>query len=355
MPTGHGAASTPATTGLRRVLIAVGAAVAAIVFILLVRAVADVLLLLFAGVLLAVLLRTLSGVVARRTPLSDGWSLALVVLASVVLLGFGGWRFAPALVAEFDGLAESLPRSVAAIEEWLNDSAWGRSLLDELPEPGALVEPSRVLPGVRGLFSTTLGALAALIVLLFVGLYLAIEPQNYRRGLVSLIPPSRRARAEQVLEELGRVLRGWLLAKLLAMVVIGLLTTLGLWALGVPLAVGLGVIAGLLSFIPNIGPVLSAVPAVLVGLADSPWRAVQVGALFLGIQIVESYGLTPYVERRAIALPPALVMGVQLMLGVLVGAIGVVLAAPLVAVGIVLVRMLYVEDVLGDRSPPAES
>ncbi len=132
------------------------------------------------------------------------------------------------------------------------------------------------------------------------------------------------------------------------MTVVGILTWAGLMILGIPLAFTLAVIAGLLSFVPNIGPILSALPAVLVGLSVSPIMAVYVIGVYVLVQTVESYLITPFIQQRAVAMPPALLLIVQLIMGVWVGVIGIFLATPLTVALMVAVRMLYIEDVLGD-------
>jgi predicted PurR-regulated permease PerM len=119
--------------------------------------------------------------------------------------------------------------------------------------------------------------------------------------------------------------------------------------MGVPLALTLGLIAGLLSFIPNFGPILSAVPAILLAFIHSPISAVYVACLFVGVQVVESNVVTPFIERKTVELAPALTIVFQLILGVLIGGLGLVLATPLLAVIVVLVKTVYFEDVLGDK------
>lgn len=169
------------------------------------------------------------------------------------------------------------------------------------------------------------------------------------RGLLKLIPLGYRPRAAEVLDESGSTLRAWLLAKLLEMLLIGVLTTLGLWLLGIQLALVLGLIAGLLSFIPNIGPVLAVIPALLLASLEGGRTVLYVAALYLFIQALESYVFTPWMQQRIVSVPPALTIAVQLLFGLLAGTLGLLLATPLAAVGMVLVRMLYVEDLLGDR------
>jgi predicted PurR-regulated permease PerM len=169
--------------------------------------------------------------------------------------------------------------------------------------------------------------------------------------VVGLFPPRRRNRMTEVMLEMCATLRFWMLGQLVPMIVIGTITWLGLWWIGVPMAATLGILAGLFNFIPNFGPLVSLIPAMLLAMTDSPEKALWVVGLYVVAQTLEGYVLSPLVQKKMVLLPPALTISVQVLLGVLVGAIGVALAAPLTAVGLVLVKMLYVEDVLHE---PAE-
>ncbi len=184
--------------------------------------------------------------------------------------------------------------------------------------------------------------------ILFLGIVFALGPATYLAGVVRLVPIARRDRAREILRRLGSTLRWWLFGRLISMVVIGVLTGIGLSLLGVPLAIVLALLAALLSFILNIGPILAAVPAVLLGFLQSPAQALYVGLLYLGVQIVETYVLAPFIDRKTIYLPPALTVLAQLTMAVFAGLLGVALATPILAIGVVLVRAVYVEDVLGD-------
>jgi predicted PurR-regulated permease PerM len=152
----------------------------------------------------------------------------------------------------------------------------------------------------------------------------------------------------QALLEAAGAMRAWLLTKLLLMVVIGVAVAIGLTLLKVPGAFVLGLVAALLTFIPNFGPFLAAAPAVLLGLAQGPQTALYVVLLYLGVQVVESYVLEPVLAKKVVDLPPALTLTMQIVMGVLLGAVGLAVATPLTAAGVVLIRRLYVEDVLGD-------
>jgi len=167
--------------------------------------------------------------------------------------------------------------------------------------------------------------------------------------VVHLLPPSRRPRTRTVFAALGSALRHWLLGRIASMLVVGLLTGIGLMIFGIPLALALGLIAALLSFVPYIGPILALVPALAVAAGEGTQAVVIVLMIYGAVQIVESYLVTPLIQQRAISMPPALLIAAQVVMGALAGFVGVAVATPLVVVVIVLVQMLYVEDVLGDE------
>jgi predicted PurR-regulated permease PerM len=187
------------------------------------------------------------------------------------------------------------------------------------------------------------------LIVIAVGIYFAIEPGLYRRGFIKLLPLGDRRRAHEVLDATGNTLWWWIIGVLISMATIGVLTTIGLWALGIPLAPTLGLLTGILAFIPNFGPILSAIPPMLLGLMISPMDAVYVGLLYIGVQAIESNIVTPQVQKRTVSMPPVLGMIGQLLFGIFFGFLGLLLATPLVAAIIVMVKMLYVEDVLGDK------
>jgi predicted PurR-regulated permease PerM len=204
---------------------------------------------------------------------------------------------------------------------------------------------------VTGIASTALAAVTGFLIVLFLGLYLAAEPGLYTAGILRLVPRHHRERAGEVLAKLYETLEWWLVARLASMAVIGVLTWIGLAALGIPLAFLLAVLAAILTFVPYVGPVLSALIPALLALAQSPMKALWVIVLFLGIQTIESYLITPLIERKAVRLPPALTIIAQVLFTLIAGPLGLLLASPLVAVLMVLVQMLYVEDALGDTLP----
>jgi predicted PurR-regulated permease PerM len=197
--------------------------------------------------------------------------------------------------------------------------------------------------------SSTVAVATGLLLITFIAIYIGADPMTYRRGLLHLVPHEARPRAREVLDAIGATLRRWLVSQLVAMLVIGVVTTLVLLALGVKAAVSLGILAGLLEFIPNIGPVLSALPAVVMGFLDSPQKAVLVALAYAGIQLAENHLLIPLLMRKGVDLPPVLTLLAQALMALVFGFLGLLVAVPLVAAVVVTVKMLYVEDVVGDE------
>ena len=310
----------------------------------------DVLLLAFAGVLLGIFLRRLATLVSGHTPLGPRWALVLVVLALTGALGGAFALQGPAIATEVRTLREELPRAAGELQARLERYDWGERAVESMPDPIELLpDGPDTVARVTGVVSSTLSALASLAVVLFLGLVLAATPGVYVRGLLALLPAARVARGREVLHRLYDTLWWWLVGRVVAMTFIGVVTGVGLWLLGVPLAFVLGLLAALLSFIPNLGPILSALPAVLLALVQGPRQALWVVLLYVGVQVVESYVLDPVIDRKTVYLPPAVTIVAQLTLALFAGMLGVTLATPLTAAAMVLLTMLYVQDVLGRR------
>jgi predicted PurR-regulated permease PerM len=331
------------------VLVLIALAVSAI---LVVRNARDILLLIWLGIVFAVFLEGAARSIRRLVSLPHAWAVGLALLlllaTAVALLT---WLLPP-VARDAVQLAEQLPQALDSLENQLRQSDWGREIIARLSsmEQGAGLTRAGA-HRFLGIFSSAIGVVTGALIILFLGAYLAFEPDTYTSGLLSLVPASRRERARQVLAELGHGLRWWLGGRLLSMLVVFLLTWLGLALLGIPLPFLLALIAGLLSFIPNIGPVLSAVPAVALALGQGPAAALHVILLYIAIQTVESFTITPLIQRRAAAVPPALLLGFQLLLGVLAGFLGLFAATPLLVAIMISVKMLYIQDRLGEQAP----
>lgn len=230
----------------------------------------------------------------------------------------------------------------------------GRQQTGDQGAPGGLRgQLTREAQGLNKLLfpivSSVFGALAGLVMVIFIAMYIAAEPRLYREGMLHLVPKRNRARAREVILALGDTLRRWLVARFIAMVVVGTVTGLALKALGVRGALVLGVLSGLLEFVPFFGPIASAVPAIAAAMLDSPQKALSVAVLYVVIQQLEGSALTPLLLEKRLDIPPVLTLVFVAALGVVFGILGMLIAEPILAVVLVTVRMLYVEDVVGDE------
>lgn len=307
---------------------------------------ANVLLLCFGGLLVAVLLRALANQVAAHTPLSDRWALAFSVLAVVVVLAATSWFVGERVASQMNQLSETLPRAMGSARDWVRGTPIGNGLFEHLSS----IDLGKKLASFA---SSTFGALANTLLIVFLALYLAASPSLYRGGFLALLPAEVRGPVGDAIDASGSALRRWLLGQLVAMLLIGVVTGTGLALLGVPLALSLGLLAGLLEFIPFVGPIAAAVPAILVGFTQGPPGALKVLLLYLAIQQVEGNLLMPVIQRWAVSLPPALNVLSVAVFAVFFGPVGILFATPLMVVAMIMVQKLYVarlaED--GPKSP----
>ena len=341
-----------AMTFTQKVATACGLVVATFLLIILLYYTFDVVMLVFAAALLAIFLSGLADVIKPYVRLGDGLRVLLVSVVLLTLIGGTIALLSPSVAEQAQHLREELPKSAVSVTKYLNQYGWGRALIEQLPTFDDVknnINVSSLLSGVGGVFTSTMGAVGNVAIVVLLAIYLGSEPKFYSEGFVRLFPIPRRQRVTEILHQVYESLRWWLIGKFGSMLFIGILTWIGLSILGVPIALTLALLAGLLSFIPNFGPIMSAVPALLIAFVDSPITAVYVLILYIGVQIIESNVITPLIERETVELPPALTVVFQLGLGTLVGGLGLVLATPLLAMIVVVVQLVYLQDILGDR------
>jgi predicted PurR-regulated permease PerM len=308
--------------------------------------VAEIFVLIFGGIVLAVVLRSMMRLFLRFTPLRGRWALLAGIVLLVVLLALIVLLIGSRVATQMDQLTQALPRAWAHARASIQQTATGRQLLQSLQSSSSQADLSSWLGHLHDLATITLGALVQLGVIVFTGLYFALDPELYRRGLLQLLPAAARPPTERAINAAIAGLGRWLQGVLIAMVSIGVVTGLGLWALGIPVALALGVLGGVLEFIPYIGPIISAVPAVLIAFAVSPTRALEVLALYVGIHFIEGELLVPLIQRWAVALPPAVAIVAVVVFGWVFGLPGVIFATPMAVVIIKLVEHLYVRTAL---------
>jgi predicted PurR-regulated permease PerM len=342
---------------IRKAAVSVGIVVFVLLALLLLYFVFDVVLLIFAAILLAVFLHGLAGILERVLPIGEGLRVIIVAALLVVIIAGAVTLLAPSVAEQGRHLRTDLPRSAQTAAEYISRYGWGRALIEQMPGADDVMQnlnASTLLRVGGGFFTSTIGAVGNFFITLLLAVYFATEPRFYARGFTKLFPVDRRKRVTEVLAAIGETLSWWLVGKAASMLFIGLVTWIGLSIMGVPLALTLGLLAGLLSFIPNFGPIMSAVPAILLAFIDSPITALYVAILYVVVQLVESNVVTPLIERETVELPPGLTIIFQLALAVLVGGLGLVLATPLLAVIMVMVQMIYIQDILGDREVEVE-
>lgn len=278
----------------------------------------------------------------------------VLLLAIFVSLFLVTW---PTLREQFGVIQQQLPPAIDGIQDWIDRQisavmgsmgATDTEIRQEL-RTRMTTEMGSLVGGTLPLLNTAVGAVTGFALVIIAGMFIAISPRTYMRGIIVLIPRSRRRRAGEVLPEAGAALVQWMKGTAIGMAVVGVISAIGLSIIGVPAALALGVIAGLLEFIPYIGPALSFVPATVVALAISPEKALWVLGLYAVVQGVESNLLMPLLMKRMVKLPPALTLLFQALMGTLFGFLGLLLAVPVLAMSKILVEELYVEAVADEH------
>ncbi len=318
------------------------------------------LLLIFLSVLLASVLDAATSLVQRFLRFPRPVALLLVVAIALTAFGMSTWLRGDSIAQQFIQLQKALPQAFGALAARLDTTVWGRWLVANFSDASRIAAGTlSLLARATGLISSALGALVGTAFVIFVAVCLTLEPGFYFGGAMRLLPVRRRARTAAVFTEVANALRSWLMARLISMVTLGILVTLGLMLLRIPLASTLGILAGLLAFIPNVGALAAAFPAVLLAFAVSPEQALIVAVMYWLAHAVDDFLVIPLVERTVVHLPPALTVTAQLVLAAPAGILGVMLAAPLTVSVIILIKRLWVEDVLeghaGTIDPPPAS
>lgn len=332
---------------LQRLLLTLGIIALFFAILSLLWILAETLLLVFIGVLVAIVLRTLAKPIARYSPLSAQW--ALIVVLAILAVGaiVGGWLLIPEIISQVNQLVEGLQVALVQVEAFLSQFGLGQQWFDDIFSAGG-PQPFRptLINRITGTFTQTLGILANLFFIGFIGLFVAIDPEMYRRGIVRLVPPRGRSRTREIIDSLVAGMRAWLLGRVISMVAIGVAIGVGLRLMGIPLALVLGLLTGLLEFIPIVGPILSAGPAILIAITLGFKEALYVAIFYLVMQQLEGNVLTPIVQQKTVHLPPALTLTAVLAMGFLFGPLGVLVATPVAAVLYILVKELYLKDLI---------
>ncbi len=333
----------------RKTLVQALTVLVVVVLALLAKETIYILLLMFAGTLLAVLIDFL-GRQVMRVPVIPHWlaiTFVLTCLAAVLALILV--LVVPMAVAESAKLAGHLDEGVRLAMRRLQEMPGGQFLLGQVPTlEERLSDSNAVWQGVTGAFATTIEAVTGISVIVIVGVFLAYAPGMYEAGFLHLVPLPYRDRTTQIMAAVGTTLRRWLVGQLVSMVLLAVTTWVMLALLGIPQALILALITGLMTFVPYLGPLIALIPILIVSLVESPHTALYVFLLYMAIQNVEASVIMPLVFHRTASIPPVLGVISQILFGSLFGFLGFVLAVPLMAVVLQVVKMAYVEDILGD-------
>ena len=329
---------------ITRVWIAASIVALIIVLLLILKATFGVLLLVLAGALIALYFHGLAKLIERKTRLGSTASLLISTIGSIALFGAFLWFAGDRIANEVDKLTETIPSAYEKAKEQINNNPLGKKAIDRISEQADSGNTRKELPKkVLSFFRSTFGVLGDIYVVVFIGLLFTASPGLYETGIVKVVPPHGRNKASLVLEKLATHLQKWLKGKLFSMLVVAILTAIGLAILQIPLWFVLALIAGLLSFVPNFGPLIALIPAVLMGFMEGPTKALLVVGVYVLVQVLESNLITPKIQQKLISVPPAMIIIGQLIMGVLTGGWGLVLATPLLVIVIVLVQELYVK------------
>lgn len=334
----------------KRVAIVAGITLLTAAFAAFLWTVSRAVLVLFAACLFAVMLDGLTRLVLRwfRLPRSLALTLTIVCVTACTtgILVLGGVRVAN----QAPELRHNMEQSIEQIQDELHNIGFGPNMLSlGSTSDNKLPSLSKLFSYINGYLSTSVELVTDLLIIIVAGIYFAASPRFYIGTPIMLVPAHRRERLRAVSFEVGHALRLWLIGRFAAMVSVGVLTGIGLTLLQVKLAALLAVIACLLTFIPYLGTIISVIPAVLLGMLNSPMTTVYVVLLYLVAHTLEGYVLSPLIQARTVHLAPGWLILSQLLGGLAAGVFGILIAAPLMVTLTISVQMLYVEDVLGDR------
>ena len=309
--------------------------------------ISDVFVVAFGGVILATALRAIALPLARVSGLTPRCSVMITVFVLLVCAGLLGWLFGSQAARQIGELERDLPQAAEKFEKWLNQTKGGRYIVGSVRQsvlaPGAL---ARV-----GLAATEIvGGVTGLLLVAFLGIHFALDPMLYRDSILRVIPPAYRRRVGNALDDAGQALQRWLIGQLVAMMLVGVALGVSLALLGVPLALSLGVLAGIFEFVPVVGPILAAIPGVLLAFSKGPQMAMYAVIVYVVVQQMESNLVIPLVQRWAVELAPAVSLLAVMAFGLLFGILGVALATPIAVVVMVMVKHLYIEETLENNT-----
>ncbi len=328
---------------VRRVLIIVGIGLAMLLIYLL----ADMLMLVFGAILIAIMLHSIADYIKRYTKFSDKWSLFSAIMLITFVVGFAALIINVTVSGQVDDLTQKIPEAWDSFKDKLSSHEVGKKLVNQIQD----IKPDR---GIIATFSNVAGMLlngiTSLILMIVTGIYIAAQPHLYKRGFLKMIPDKSRAPVVEAMDCCTKALKLWLLEKLLCMVFIAVFVTSGLMLIGFPSAIALGLLAGLGEFIPYIGTLIAAIPALLLAINDGPEMVLYTLIVYIVVQQVQGNIVMPIIQQKIVTLPSALTIFALIAFAALLGPMGVLFGEPLAVLLFVIVKKVYIRDTLHERT-----
>lgn len=325
---------------IKKIWIAGGILLLIVIVSLLFKALFNIILLALAGILIAVYFHGFANILHRKLHLPQGWSLAISVIFNIILVAAFFWFVGARLKEQVSVLSDTLPKTIQEAKSHLQQSAIGNKVLNYLSLSG---NDQKTMAVAKTFFSSSFGILSDLYIIILMAAFFIASPSLYKKGIIKLLPSKAKDKGEELLNKITDVLKNWLKGQIFGFLFIAVLTGIGLWIVGMPLVLTLALLAGLLNFIPNFGPIIALIPAVFLALTIGTTTVIIVICFYTFIQIIQSAVTQPLIQQKMVSMPPVLIIFGQVAMGLLAGFWGVLLATPVIAILMTVVNKLYVE------------
>jgi predicted PurR-regulated permease PerM len=326
---------------LNRVFMLIAIAIAAIAIWYLF----DVVLIAIGALILATLLRLGAEPLTRWLRFPESIALAISVVLLIVFVAGAGYLFGARIAGEMQNVLERATAAETNITASLQGSHWGALVMAHLK-----AENFSLSDIVGGLFTKGTTFLGAVVVMIVTGIYFAAQPELYRAGIVKLFPSEFHAKVADTLDVVATALRFWLVGRLIQMVLIGLLSALAVWLIGLPSPFALGLIAGAAEFVPYLGPLIASIPAILVAVTQDPGAVIWTVVAYLLIHQLEGNVFVPLIQHRMVYIPPAVILLGIVTVSFMFGPIAIIFGAPITIMIVVALKKLYVRETLGEET-----
>lgn len=310
----------------------------------------EVVFILFGALVLANGMNAVACFLARKLRIRYALGLLAVVTTGLIALGAVGWFFGATINTQLEELSDKIPEGLQWLTNQIEARPYTRDLLSKLEINDLSGTTGWIAKTLTPILRSFLGAAGSLVVMAIVSIYLAAQPERYRSGALRLLPISARSKASELLDATGNILGRWLAGQVAVMATVGLLSGVGLWLLGIDAAFVLGLVGGLMSFVPYLGSVMTAVLATLFALAQGPYHAAAVIVMYICVHFVEGNFITPLIQAEATSLPPAITLLAVISCAILFGPSAAFLAAPLTLFVITALDVLYTKPMVKQES-----